>query len=327
MPYAKDIATTLPGGNFAAGTTIAVPAPNGATLTRPVEELRPGDHVTTQSGPPAPIRDITRLRLALASHPNPSPVAAIRLRANALAPGLPAADLILPREALLQIPGEPATLIPAGMLANGISILHEPPSAVTTWHAILLDRHDLILAESVPAATIRAHMPPCLPMLPMGAATLALRARLNQRAHSPEFATAGADRPRPNGSLGRQLPPPVAPLRQRPGNPRCAPHSTGTQFHFALPPSTGAVRLHSRSAPSPAPQDTRRLGVCVTGLMLDNRLLPLTGMEPGPGFHPAEGDTAMQWRWTNGNAWLVLPLATTPRELSVTITDWHRNLG
>jgi hypothetical protein len=178
MPYGKDIATTLRGGHFASGTSIAVPGANGTPFTRPVEELRPGDHVLTQAGSPAPIRDITRLRIALASHPNPSRVAAIRLRAHALAPGLPQADLILPREALLHVPSEPSvTLIPAGMLANDISILQEAPAAFTIWHAILLDRHELILAESVPAATIRDHMPLCLPMLPLGAATLALRTR------------------------------------------------------------------------------------------------------------------------------------------------------
>ena len=288
MSYGREIATTLPGGHFAAGTNIAVPGPNGTSFARPVEELRPGDLVLTQSGAQAPIRDITRLRIALGSHPQPSRVAAIRLRAQSLAPGLPQADLVLPREALLHLPGEPAaTLIPAGALANGISILHEAPAAITIWHAILLDRHDLILAASVPVATTRDHMPLCLPMLPLGAATLALRARLNRRAHSPQFATPDvADlNPTRTDSWDASFPHPLR-LFANDQEIACAPDSTGTQFHFALPPSTGAVRLHSRSGPSPAPHDTRRLGVCVTGLKLDGKPLPLTGAEPGPGFHP-----------------------------------------
>lgn len=150
---------------------------------------------------------------------------------------------------------------------------------------------------------------------------------MNRRAQSPQFATPDVAIPNParTDSWDASFPHPLRLFANDQEIP-CAPESTGTQFHFALPASTGAVRLHSRSAPSPAPHDTRRLGICVTGLKLDGRILPLTGIEPGPGFHPPEGDTTLQWRWTNGNAWLVLPLANTPRDLSVTITDWHRNL-
>jgi hypothetical protein len=60
---------------------------------------------------------------------------------------------------------------------------------------------------------------------------------------------------------------------------------------------------------------------------LDGAPIDLSGPMPARGFHAVEGDGLKQWRWTDGQAWLALPYATTSRQLSVTITDWHRALA
>jgi len=98
------------------------------------------------------------------------------------------------------------------------------------------------------------------------------------------------------------------------------------EYRFVLPQGTGAGRLVSPARASPAPRDTRRLGVAVIRLELDGVTVSLEGGEIGRGLHPVEGDQKMRWRWTDGGAWLVLPHSSSARRLVVTTTDWHKNL-
>ena len=98
-------------------------------------------------------------------------------------------------------------------------------------------------------------------------------------------------------------------------------------YLFLLPEGTGAVRLVSPQRASPAPRDTRRLGVAVMRLALNGVEIDLgDGVELGRGFHPAEGNEKTRWRWTDGRAWLVLPHSTAERRLEVKISDWHLQL-
>jgi hypothetical protein len=156
------------------------------------------------------------------------------------------------------------------------------------------------------------------------AGMLALRTQLHKRATSPEFAAliTGAQ---PGVWIADD---PAHPLRLFANGEEVAADEgdSDLQVRFTLPANTGPVRLHSTAHDSPSPKDPRRLGVCVVAMELDGAPIDLSGPIPARGFHSVEGDGTDQWRWTDGQAWLVLPYASTSRQLSVTITDWHRNL-
>ena len=313
-------------GSFVAGTLIARAGGDDAAET-PVEDLKPGDVVATSGGEAETrrVQAVVQRRVDHSAHAQPALVTPVRLRADALAPGTPNRDLLLPAEALVLIQdlGKPA-LVPAGALLNGTSITRAPPATALTWFALELDTHDVVLAENVPVATARGaradapdrRQPRCVRLLFPGAELAAVRARFAGPAEArmaqgaPE--TAGDDRPLRLMADGREVPPVEEPV--------------GGEYRFQLPQGTGAVRLVSPARASPAPRDARRLGVAVTRVELDGVALSLEGGEIGRGFHPVEGDQKMRWRWTDGGAWLVLPHGGGPRRLVVTITDWHKDL-
>ena len=284
-----------------------------------------------------PIRAITRRRIDIASHPTPARVTPIRLRAGALGHQTPSQDLLLPQEALLSIPSDSTSVLtPIGALVNGISILREPAAGIVTWHSIELDEHDILRAENAPIGSLRglrtsepSRTPPraplCQPFMPPGAAMLTLRTQLHKRATSPEF-MALITGTQPELWIAND---PAHPLRLFADGKEVAADEGGsdTQFRFTLPANTGPVRLHATPHDSPSPKDLRRLGVCVVAMELDGAPIDLSGPMPARGFHAVEGDGLKQWRWTDGQAWLALPYATTSRQLSVTITDWHRALA
>jgi Hint domain len=329
-------------GSFAPGTRIAVPGPDDAPLDRPIEELHEGDLVLAGSGARA-IRHITRRRIDVSGHPTPLRLGPVRLRAGSLGQDLPLRDLVVPQEALLRVPATPSdsqgVLVPAGALANGISILHEPAAGLLTWYSIVLDEQDLILAENIQAATPRGAprggkpksaakeqaadlLRPILP----GPELLALRNRLYAQAERMKFAALDPSAFNPFASwLADDS---AHPLRLFANGDELEPDvdSTATRLTFILPAGTGPVRLLSRAHESPSPQDTRRLGVCVVTMEVDGTPLDLEGPLPGRGFHSPEGEGGVRWRWTDGNAWLVLPHHDAPKVLTVHITDWHHNL-
>jgi hypothetical protein len=87
-----------------------------------------------------------------------------------------------------------------------------------------------------------------------------------------------------------------------------------TRGRVLLPAGTQRVRIASRHF-VPAwlglGPDARRLGVAVTLLRRDGRMLPNTAF--GPGWHAAEAG----WRWTDGGA--TLTLAKLPRPALLTL--------
>jgi hypothetical protein len=127
---------------FLPGTGIATPS--GETA---IQDLRAGDEVLTQTGS-ARIVWIGRRTVAAAGaaqHP-------VRLRAHALGAGVPARDLFVSPDHALFLDG---VLVPAQHLVNGASIAREPLAEITYLH-LLLDRHDIILAEGAPAESLLA---------------------------------------------------------------------------------------------------------------------------------------------------------------------------
>lgn len=102
-------------------------------------------------------------------------------------------------------------------------------------------------------------------------------------------------------------------------------------WNFMLPEGTAIVRLVSpRGLPanvSGAERETsRRFGVAVRRVLIDDAPVPLDGPAIGDGFHNMETVAGKSWRWTNGAAVLHLPPSPAKRLLTVEITDWHRML-
>jgi hypothetical protein len=316
-------------GSFAAGTRIALSTelPGNAAAEVPIEELKPGDSVAVLGGEVQSrlVQSLTPRRVDHTAHAQPALVTPVRLRASALGLDVPRRDLLLPAEALVLIRDlDSPALVPAGALLNGTSITRAPPATALAWYALELGAHDVVVAENLPVASARGQRADepdhrqtrCARLLVPGPELAALRSRLaapaEESAPLTEPEAPGDGRPLRLIVDGREVPPVEEPV--------------GGEYQFLLPEGAGAVRLASPARASPAPRDPRRLGVAVTRLELDGVQLSLDGGETGRGFHPVEGDQKMHWRWTDGNAWLVLPHSAAVRRLAISITDWYKNL-
>jgi len=290
---------------FGAGTRILTP--RGEV---PVESLRQGDRVVTarDGGRLAPVKWIGKRRLSPARHPRPWDVNPIRVRADAIGPGRPSRDLLLSPDHALFIDG---ALIRARDLLNGATVVQEDFSDVTYYH-VELDRHDVLLAEGVPAESfldtgnrgafenggvpVMAHptfarrvweRDACAPLVWQGPKVAAARAMLAARAEQIGWTL--TDQPDLHITVrGRPIYPVVR---------------DGT-LTFDLPPCTDQLCLRSRSA-VPAyvvadNVDTRALGVGITSLTLDGAPLALDGAALSAGWLAAEPGL----RWTDGAAML-----------------------
>ncbi len=133
---------------FAAGTAILTP--DGPV---PVERLAVGARVVTRAHPgrwSAPIRWIGRRRIDLARHPHPEAVRPVRIRRDAVAPGVPARDLLLSPDHAVALGG---VLIPVKYLVNGTTVAPDPSLAEIVYFHVELEAHDIVLAEALPAET------------------------------------------------------------------------------------------------------------------------------------------------------------------------------
>jgi collagen type I/II/III/V/XI/XXIV/XXVII alpha len=127
---------------FGAGTSIATEHGDMA-----VEALRPGDRVRCVLGEAAEAIWIGHRRIDCTRHPNPAAVWPVRVRAGAFAVGVPRRDLLLsPDHAVFA----DHVLIPVKHLINGTTVAQEQCDSVTYYH-IELPRHDVLLAEGLPA--------------------------------------------------------------------------------------------------------------------------------------------------------------------------------
>lgn len=134
---------------FAAGTRIATPQG-----WRRVEELRAGDLVETLDDGPQPIlwTDGAATLAVGAARP-------VRVRAGALGNAM---DLVVSRQHLLMVEGpdvellfgEPQVLAAAKDLIDGQAVVEDGCRGMVRYHHILLDRHQVLIAEGAPAESL-----------------------------------------------------------------------------------------------------------------------------------------------------------------------------
>ncbi|MDE2199905.1 MAG: Hint domain-containing protein, partial [Rhodospirillales bacterium] len=139
------VTLATPPACYAAGTRILTPRGEIA-----VEALRPGDLVVTLAGT-AGLRAVAwtgRRRIELGRHPDPAAVAPVRVLAGAFAPGVPHRDLLLSPDHAVFAAG---LLVPIGRLVNGATIRRDETGPTVTYVHVELARHDLLLAEGLPA--------------------------------------------------------------------------------------------------------------------------------------------------------------------------------
>lgn len=326
---------------FAAGTAIAVP---GGSIA--VERLRAGDLVRTRDGRDRPVRWIGSRALDLTRHPDPTAAQPIRVRAGALADGVPARDLLLSPDHALFIAGG---LVPVRLLVNGGSIARQAGCRSVTYFHIELDSHDILLAEGAPAESY----------LDTGNRGLFDNASAPLLLH-PDFRDGQAQRVGQSCAPFLDRPAEVEPIWQalrtrsvalglpvaapvlttdpglliRRGDRLTAPVSVaGDRFTFVLPPSADPAYLVSRAcAPDtvrPFIADRRRLGVAVRALSLrtgdDVTEVPLDHPALTDGWWDLEHDAGGAWRWTNGQGRLPR-IGGGPTMLEITATPQHAYL-
>ncbi len=142
--------------DFFGGTVITAEAPCYRSGTRiltvhgevAVEDLRVGDLVqTVLGGSAAPIIWIGHRQVDCAHHPKPRQICPIRVADGAFGPEQPHTELFLAPDHAVFVN---EVLIPAKHLINGSTIVQVPMERVTYYH-IELPRHDVLLAEGLPA--------------------------------------------------------------------------------------------------------------------------------------------------------------------------------
>ena len=127
---------------YAAGTRILTPRGEIA-----IEHLRVGDPVQTVSGRAQPIDWIGRRRVDFRRHPNRHRVLPVRIAAHAFGPGRPRRELLLSPDHAVFVED---VLIPIRHLINGTTVAQITRQAITYYH-IELPRHDVLLANGMPA--------------------------------------------------------------------------------------------------------------------------------------------------------------------------------
>ncbi len=307
---------------FVAGTAI---------LTRhgevPVEALHVGDEVVAVlSGKLAPVIWLGRRTVDCTRVRHPAELWPFRVRAHTFGPGRPHRDLFLSPDHAIYAEG---VLIPIRHLENGTSVVREPRDVVTYFH-VELERHDVLLAEGLGTESyldtgnredfVGVERDPsslavqgaaaeqiwadrgCAPLQTAGPPVRTARAKLAARATALGYRA--TDDP---GLIVRVAGTNYPAVRN------------GWSWHFDLPATSDRPRLISTSfVPAmlqPGSGDRRCLGVPVTRMMADGRILPLHHPGLGRGWHPPEDGL----RWTAGAAELP-PL----RQLSVVLAPIGR---
>jgi len=318
---------------FTAGTRIATPRGEIA-----IENLREGDLVLTAEGEAKPIVWMGRSRVDCRLHAKPEEVIPVRVRTGAFAHGTPGRDVVLsPGHAIFT----DGVLIPVGRLINGISILREENAAEVTYYHVELPTHDILLAEGLsvesylddgnraafvdgaehrvlhPVYTPQTWDNACAPMREAGPEVTALKLRLRARLEEWGY------------QLGMERR-----VEVLAGAESLTSHfARGGLQHFWVPAGVEDIRIVSpRGVPAgflDESGDGRWLGAQLALLLLDGEWIPLDSPMLADGFYGVEQDASGRWRWTNGEAKLLLLPSNEPRLLELFVRDvmqhWERS--
>ena len=324
---------------FVAGTRIETD--RGAV---PVESLRAGDLVRTVADAEHALKQVRWIGERTVTFGNSADDEAlypVRIRAGALAEGLPQRDLLVSGNHCLLLEGQ---LIPAKLLINGSSILADRTASSVRYLHIELDEHDAVLAEGVPAETYmdvgnraffsNAAVTTLSPVLPVAEHMAPWQDRLCAplRLCSHEVDTmwqAIADRA---CALGQSRPEPA--LIGEPdtqivadGRKMRPTERNGHATVFVLPAASAELCIVSRST-VPAEidrhtNDWRRLGLCVSKVVLRSGarhcVIPADHPSLNRGWHGVEHDGPACWRWTAGDAVLTVPPSMRSGPLTIEI--------
>jgi collagen type I/II/III/V/XI/XXIV/XXVII alpha len=329
-PDAADHLTTITAPCYATGTRILTPDGEVA-----VEALRVGDLIVTRAGGRRPVLWLGQRRVDCRRHPRPTEVWPVRIAPGAFGPGMPARDLVLSPDHAVYVD---EVLVPVRYLLNGATVVQQPVSAVTYWH-LELDRHEVLLADGMPAESyldtgnraafanggtaVAAHPDfsrsvwasrACAELVTAGSKLAAIRARLLLRAPALGHEET-ADPDLRLGVDGRIV----------------IGVGDGLERHFMFPATARTVRLLSRTTcaadHSADGDDRRRVGVALLRLEIDGREVSLDDAALHDGFLPAERHGASLWRWTTGAARLPAELwagRTGAVGLTMRVGDWPR---
>jgi hypothetical protein len=313
---------------FAAGTRLATPAGPAA-----VEQLAVGDRVTTLSGGSSEIVWVGSRVVACARHPRPETVWPVRIAKDAFGACKPSRDVFLSPDHAVFVDG---LLIAIRQLVNGTTIAQVPRDDVTYFH-VELARHDILVAEGLPAESYRDTGNRAA-FANAGAPTMLHPdfARRDDTAAAYAPLAVGAEQVEPvwrrlaaraaESGTAVSLPEVTTDPRLRlvvDGREMAPVEASGSRCVFVLPPRIGRARITSRAAAPtdlrPWLDDRRKLGVPVSRIVLRDR----TGLTDIPADHPAlhegwhdvEQDANRLWRWTDGDA--VIPLAAGTRMIEV----------
>lgn len=232
----------------------------------------------------------------------PPPSDAALLVAGSLAPGVPHHSVVLDRRQMVGLPRHPTPVATIASLSGTSKAI-----ADGFWHDVMAEGADRIIAANIAIVT---------------GSLASLDLEIKPRRATGPLQTSPLAEPSTETSVMLQ----AVSVRAFNGSQELTLLGVATDgpfsvLRFSLPPRTTTLRLSSNSA-TPA-GDSRKLGVALFRLILETTEIPLDSTMLVRGFHRAESNAEMSWRWTDGEALLILPPKPVPQTLSVYITDWH----
>ncbi len=305
----------------------------------PVEALRAGQRVlvaATRQGAAStrPIVWIGHRRIDLTRHPDPDLARPIRIAADAFGDGEPLRDLLVSPDHAIAADG---MLIPARLLLNGATITRDARRRAIHYFHIELDRHDILLAEGLPAesyldcgnrgvfenakAPLELHPDLCVAYQQVRRETLSCAPFVTDVARVKPIWWRLAERA---AQRGHTIAAPVTTndpgLRLLvDGCVRSPVTRAEDRYVFILSAGTREVQLLSRTTRpcdlAPWVDDRRQLGVAVKRIVFSGRAgvveVPVDAPFLTRGWWDAERENSRIWRWTNGEAQLSVPPGMT----------------
>jgi hypothetical protein len=286
--------------------------PTSGPQSKSVATLTLGDEILVQAGG----RMCFRRLLSVSEAPPPALVTV--LLPGTLASGAPRVSIAVDSRQPVGLPLAQAILESAGNLAAA-----GPKQDGEYWMDVLVEGAARIIVENLSIGT--GPLPAA-----SGEPVPGKQSDVATKPASPLKASVPAAAPSVSIEATAQGPAEtVAPLKAFAGQhelPLVSPVVADTRMvlRFTLPPRTTTLRLISSSAQSPG--DARKLGVAIFGLSIEGSEIPLDSPALVRGFHRAETGEGLTWRWTDGEALLIMQPKPLPQLLTVHVTDWHKLL-